>query len=156
MDHKDTDAGAAQAPQNAPQTPQERYLVLDVTYDPELEYGRELGWIAPSLKDAPGLTLTEDHTEPDELEPVKSDDPETWPQRKWAGTVDAETFERFAHAWQLDEQTSEPNLGMLTEYGHLAADAYNFDGMDWNAGGVTPIAFVSLYVSIPAEGGEAS
>jgi hypothetical protein len=142
------------------------YIILDVEYDPDVDYGRSLKWIAPELaaaEAAGALVMTEDYTEApscadcdgDGCEkcgdtgygPYPVDEP---PSRKWAGVIDAETYERFAHAWSLADMEPEPSMGMLTEYGLLADNRYHFDGMDWNAGGLSPIVFVSLSVSIPA------
>jgi hypothetical protein len=119
----------------------ERYIILDVEYLTD-EWGQSLGWIAPTLKDEPGLTLTEDYES--EAEGC------AW-HRKWAGTISESTYEKLANDWNLDPEDSEPNLGMLTEYGHLESLAFDFDGMDWNAGGETPIAYASLRVSIYRE-----
>lgn len=123
----------------------ERYIILEVTYVKGTDYGRSLGWVAPALKDAAGLTMTEDYTG-DEF--ADSGDE---PSRKWAGIVTGDEWDALVLDWSIDPDDSEANMGMLTEYGHLEAQAYNWDGMDWNVGGETPIAYVSLYVSIPKD-----
>src|SRR5258708_5218708 len=92
-----------------------RYIILDVTFNPETEYGRELAWIAPALKDS-GLTMTED------LDAGEGEG--EYPSRKWAGEIDSDTYDALNRDWSLDEQVPEPNLGMITEYGHLASEAY--------------------------------
>lgn len=118
-----------------------RYIILDVEYS-TTEYGQSLGWIAPEIADEDELVLTED----DESEY----DFATW-HRKWAGPISDNSYDKLASSWSLDLDRSEPNMGMITEYGHLASLAFDFDGMDWNAGGETPICFASLRVSIPQE-----
>lgn len=118
------------------------YLILDVEYNPDPCYGRELGWLAPPLKDEPELILTED----DEKD---FGDGSIIDHRKWAGIVSADGWAKLTREWSIDPDGGEPNGGMITEYGHLAARAYGWDGMGWNLGGNSPIAYVSLYVSIP-------
>jgi hypothetical protein len=66
--------------------------------------------------------------------------------RKFAGPMRHEDLETFRREWDLDHEQSEPNLGMLTEYGLLPGDRFNFDGMDWNVGGVTPILCVDVSI----------
>jgi hypothetical protein len=76
----------------------DRFIILTVAYERHAGHGPSLEWIAPELKDA-GLSLIEDHTD------GRS------PSRKWAGLVDGSTFERFADAWHLHDETDEPALG---------------------------------------------
>jgi hypothetical protein len=104
----------------------DRYITIKVAFDRGLHGGRSLGAVAPELIDA-GLRITEDHR----------DDP--IPTRTWAGSVDAATFERFADAWHLDEET----------------DVHTFDGMNWEVGGESPIVYVSIHVAVVRAGDEA-
>jgi len=112
----------------------DRYIVLEVAYEPQLDYGRSLEWIAPELKDA-GLIMTADHT----------NEPRT--SRTWTGIVDGPTFERFADAFGLHDGTVQPRFGLLTEPGQMLARTYTLDGMNWEAAGESPIVYVSLSVS---------
>jgi len=52
--------------------------------------------------------------------------------RTWIGVLDADSYARLAAAWGLDERRSH----RLT-----------FDGMEWEAGGSSPIVWVSLDVA---------
>ena len=113
----------------------DRYVVIRVAYDCHPGYGRSLEWIAPEFRDA-GLIMTEDHMG----EPTRT--------RTWAGIVDGVTFERFAAAWRLDSKPHERTLGQMTEAGDVALRAYTFDGMNWEAGGESPIVYVSLLVGV--------
>jgi hypothetical protein len=117
----------------------DRYIVLDVEYEPRVSYGRSLDWLCPALKDAPGLRMTEDGQNGNGLVT----------QRKWAGIITQGEWDALVSDWSIELADSEPNMGMITEYGHLEALAFNWGGMEWNAGGETPISYVSLYVSIP-------
>lgn len=121
----------------------ERFIVLDVTYDRRQDYGRSLGWVAPALKDASGLEMTEDYTE--------DDDSSEEPSRKWAGVITGAEWDALRSDWSIDEDDSEPNGGILTPFGFMESLAFNWDGMDWNVGGETPIVYVSLYVSMPSD-----
>ena len=148
----------------------ERYIILDVDFDGRTNYGRELSWIAPALKDAPGLELTEDDVEDDdgrqfchncgkEIEPGsdprcfaadacgESCEPVTM-HRKWSGAIPESVYQKLVSDWSIDSDDSEPNMGMLTEYGHLEGYRFHWSGMDWNSGGETPIQYVSLSVSV--------
>ena len=109
----------------------DRYVILEVAYEPELKYGRSLQWVAPELNDA-GLIMTEDHTN------------ESRPSRTWEGIVDGATFTRFARAWNID---SETDPGTPTETGRALRD-YTFDGMNWEADGESPIVYVAVHVSV--------
>ena len=117
----------------------DRYIIIKVAYEPQLDYGRSLEWIAPELGGA-GLTMTEDHT----------NEPHPW--RAWGGMVDGPTFERFVDAYGLDNHTEEPTFGFLAEPEHLVARTRTLDGMNWEAGGESPIIYVSVSVSdVPHE-----
>jgi hypothetical protein len=113
----------------------DRYIMIEVAYGPQLDYGRSLAWVASELEDA-GLTLTSDRTT------------EPRPSRTWAGIVDGATFERFADAYRLDRKTQEPTFSLLTRPERLLARTYSLDGMNWEAGGESPIVYVSVSVSL--------
>lgn len=123
-------------------TDPQRYLILQVDYS--VRPGAEgtgprmrLDWIAPELEGAQ-MSLTTDEAGPEG----------SW-ERVWSGLVSEDTYQRLAKNWSLDEADSEPNLGILTEYGHLESLHFDFDGMDWNVGGITPIIHATLRVSPP-------
>jgi hypothetical protein len=81
------------------------------------------------LKDA-GLALTED------------DRGGSAPSRTRRGVVDGSTYERFAATWRLE--------GPLDESGSDTAKEGNgatLDGMNCEAGGESPIVYVSLQVT---------
>jgi hypothetical protein len=118
----------------------DRFITIRVAYDSYPGYGRSLAWIAPDLKDA-GLTMTEDHA----AEPS--------PSRTWAGIVDRPTFERFADAWQLHAEADEPSA--VTEREHRATHIYTVDGMNWEAGGESPIVYVTVEVAVVRAGNKA-
>jgi hypothetical protein len=113
----------------------DRYVVIRAAYERHLRYGRSLEWIAPELREA-GLTMAEDRAD----EPACS--------RTWAGIVDGATFERFADAWRLDAKPHDRTLSLVTDAGDLDMRAYTFDGMNWEAGGESPIVYVSLLVGV--------
>jgi hypothetical protein len=102
---------------------------------PRHEIRRSLGWIAPELKTST-LTLTDDHIAGPR------------PSRTWAGMVDGPTFERFARAWRLPGQitTTTPPV---TDDPDRVARTYTLDGMNWEAGGISPIVCVSVQVTRP-------
>jgi hypothetical protein len=68
---------------------------------------------------------------------------------QYTAEVSDEAFETFARDWALADYDDEPNLGAITERGHVSGAHYDFGGDEWNAGGVTPVASVSLFVSEP-------
>jgi hypothetical protein len=68
--------------------------------------------------------------------------------RTCAGVVDGATVERFADAWRLDAKPHDRTLSLATEPGHLDMRAYTFDGMNWDGGGESPIAYVSLLAGV--------
>jgi hypothetical protein len=112
-----------------------RYITITVQYDRDARYGRSLGWIAPELENST-LTLTDDHIAAPR------------PSRTWAGMVDGPTFERFARAWRLPGQitTTTPPV---TDDPDRVARTYTLDGMNWEAGGISPIVCVSVHVIRP-------
>ena len=61
--------------------------------------------------------------------------------------MDRPTFERFVDAWQLHAEADEPSA--VTEHEHLATHIYTFDGMNWEAGGESPIVYVTVEVAVP-------
>jgi len=50
--------------------------------------------------------------------------------RRWAGVIDGDTYERFVDSWG-----GEPHI---PDYRHT------WDGMEWEAGGSSPIVWASL------------
>ncbi len=110
-----------------------RLIVIRVQYERWPAYGRSLGWIAPELKGA-GFALVEDRTD------------DARPSRTWTGIVDGPTFERFAEAWRLPEDSGES--GPLTPNGNPrhAVRSYVFDGLNWESDGVSPIIWVTVQV----------
>lgn len=66
--------------------------------------------------------------------------------RKWSGPMSAEALVKLRSDFLLDESESEPNLGMLTEFGWLPGDRYMSTGDEWNVGGWTPIFDVSISI----------
>ena len=113
----------------------QRYVTITVQYDREPTYGRSLGWIAPELKNST-LTMTDDHIAGPR------------PSRTWAGMVDGPTFERFARAWRLPGQITSTTPA-VTDDPDRVARTYTLDGMNWEAGGASPIVCVSVQVTRP-------
>jgi len=112
-----------------------RYVVVAAEYEPNAtDVERSLGWLVAELADA-GLAMTES----------------TPGVRKWDGVIDGEIHRALADVWDLEHKASQPDLGMVTKYGHLAGDCYTFDGMEWELSGWSPIVWVSLFVSEPIE-----
>ena len=111
----------------------DRFIVIAVAYDRHPGYGRSLDWIAPELSDA-GLSLIEDHTDG------------ASPSRTWAGAVDEPTFERFADAWGLHDETDEPPPTGAD--GHPAMHTYTLDGMNWEARGESPIVSATVHILV--------
>jgi hypothetical protein len=115
------------------------YVILDVDY--QHDYGRELAWIAPALVGQPDLNLTEDHES--EYEDLGA----TW-HRKWSGVITDAAFRALVDDWAIDlDRGDGANLGMITEYGLLPAINFDFSGMDWNVGGMTPIFCATLSIA---------
>ncbi len=110
-----------------------RHITITVRYDRQPGYGRSLQWIAPELTES-ALTMTEDQL----------DDPT--PSRTWAGLVDGPTYERFADAWRLPEDTDETTSQTAGDDRALVTHPYALDGMNWEAGNESPIICVSLQV----------
>ena len=108
-----------------------RYVTIRVQYDQQARYGRSLNWVAPSSRDA-GLVLTDDRLGG------------SAPSRTWRGVVDGPTYERFAAAWRLEGMLGEPAPD--TEHG-AGTRACTLDGMNWEAGGESPIVCVSVRVT---------
>jgi hypothetical protein len=114
-----------------------RYISITVRYDQRPRYGRSLQWIAPELKDS-ALTITEDQLDGSTA------------SRTWAGLVDGPTYERLAEAWRLPNDTDEATSQTAGDDHELATHTYTLDGMNWEAGGESPIVWVSLRVTQPA------
>jgi hypothetical protein len=117
----------------------DRYVVVRVAYDRFPSHGRSLKWIAPEL-DGAGLGLIEDRIH------------EQSPRRTWAGVVSAAAFERFESAWHLDTAAAEAVFALPTEHGQLRGREYTFDGMNWEAEGVSPIVYVTVRVARVRDG----
>jgi hypothetical protein len=114
--------------------PDTRYVVIRVQYDQQTRHGRSLEWVAPELKDA-GLALTED------------DLGGSSPSRTWRGVVDGSTYERFAAAWRLEGVLDESASDTANEERSARTRGCTLDGMNWEAGGESPIVYVSLQVT---------
>jgi len=112
----------------------DRYVIITVVYEPLLTYGRSLEWIAPELRDA-GLTMVE------ELNGGPS------PSRTWAGVVHRPAFNRFADAWRLGGAAEKPVLVVTNEGRQLPGFSHTLDGMNWEAGGASPIVYVCVEVA---------
>ena len=112
----------------------DRYVIMAVEYEPNAKDAeRSLGWLVPELWDA-GLTMAED----------------TEAVRKWTGTVDRDTYCRFADGWDLRNKPDQPSL-MQTEHGCLAGHRYTWDSMEWELSRWSPIVWMSIEVSEPIE-----
>jgi hypothetical protein len=114
--------------------PDPRYITIRVQYDRQTRYGRSLTWVAPELTDA-DLALTEDHLDG------------SAPARTWRGVVDGPTYERFAAAWRLEGVLVKPAPGTANKEHGARTRAFTLDGMNWEAGGESPIVCVSLQVT---------
>lgn len=81
--------------------------------------------------------------------PTDAEDYANGQHRKWTALLSDDDWEAVCadQIIDLDEDTLEPTMGSLTELGHLPAFAINWDGMDWNVGGITPVIFAQMYVS---------
>lgn len=69
--------------------------------------------------------------------------------RKWIAELSDEEMRKVEEhdlLIDIDTDSREPTMGAITENGHLPAFAINFDGMEWNAGGVTPVITASVYI----------
>lgn len=111
-----------------------RYVTIRVQYDQQARYGRSLEWVAPELRYA-GLALTEDHVGG------------AAPSRTWRGVVDGPTYERFATAWRLEAMLGEAAPDSADEEQGARTRACTLDGMNWEAGGESPIVYVSVRVT---------
>ena len=76
-----------------------------------------------------------------------SDDGAALREDQYSATLTDEQAEAFIKDWDLDPADSEPNLGILSEYGWLASDAYDLPGEYWNVGGVMPFMAVHVRLS---------
>ena len=57
------------------------------------------------------------------------------------------------NAWQLHAEADEPSA--VTEDEHLATHIYTVDGMNWEAGGESPIVYVTVEVAVVGAGNKA-
>ena len=111
-----------------------RYITIMIQYDQQARYGRSLKWVAPELRDA-GLVLSEDHLGG------------SAPSRTWRGVVDGLTYERFAAAWRLEGMLDVPAPDTANEEHGARTRACTLDGMNWEAGGESPVVYVSVRVT---------
>lgn len=110
------------------------YVIVSVDYLEEVTEGWIFGGEIPQ-----GLSLTEDgESEYEEFGCVL--------HRKWAGPMTHDAIQKLRYEWDMRHEGSEPNLGMLTEYGFLPGDRFDFTGDEWNQGGWTPIFDVSVSI----------
>lgn len=114
--------------------PESRHVTITVRYEPQLDYGRSLAWLAPELSGA-GLALTEDHLD------------DRAPSRTWAGYVDGATYERFARAWRLPAKPRDPGSGRSRHASAGATYVHTLDGMNWEVNGESPIIAVAVQVT---------
>lgn len=118
-------------------------ITIKVRYEPGVSHEASLAWIAPELRGA-RLALIDDQL----------DDPE--PSRTWAGPVGERTFERFANSWGLMRQSPGANVSERCDGEDGTAQARTYDGMNWEAGGESPIISVSVEVRSPPPPGSGS
>jgi len=112
-----------------------RLITVTVWYERRSAHARSLEWIAPELGDA-HLTLVEDQAESER------------PFRTWTGLVDGPTFERFARSWRLEDSTgSGPDSSNHNQNASQVPRSYEFDGLNWEADGESPIICVTVQVS---------
>ena len=110
-----------------------QHIAITVRYEPRVDHGTSLAWIAPELGDA-RLALIRDHL----------NDP--MPSRTWAGPVDGRTFERFANSWGLARKDAGGSASEPGDGKDKASYARTYDGMNWEVGGESPIISVSVQV----------
>ena len=107
------------------------HIIMRVQYDRQPNYGR-----IPRMD----RTGTEGRPADHDRRPIS--DPQ--PARRWEGTVDGPTFERFARAWRLPVDGPGPALPTASGTRALATRRYTLDGMNWEQSGQSPIVCVSL------------
>lgn len=122
-----------------------RYLIVDIAYYPDRyndgsHWEPTPKWFGESFPS--DLTITDDTERGEEYE----DMPDI-ATRKFVGIVTEKVWDRLASDWDMTEDDSEPNMGILTEFGFMPSDSWTHDGMDWNMGGISMIAFVDVRVS---------
>lgn len=110
-----------------------RHVTIRVRYEPRLDYGRSLAWLAPEL-DGAGLSLTEDHLG------------DRAPSRTWAGYVDGRTYERFARAWRLPSEQRDCGASWSRRSNGAVIHLHTLDGMNWEVNGESPIIAVTVQV----------
>lgn len=64
---------------------------------------------------------------------------------KWVAKLNKEEWDQFKYGWGIDLEECNQTMGMLTEYGHMWALSQDFDGMEWNLGGMTEVSMVNVY-----------
>jgi hypothetical protein len=75
------------------------------------------------------------------------------PSRTWAGEVDGRTFERFARSWGLTQKDEGVSAWEAGDGKDETSYARTYDGMNWEAGGESPIISVSVHVWPPPRAG---
>jgi hypothetical protein len=92
----------------------DRYLILAVEYEPDATDAQRSLGWVAPELVDAGLTMTADMLG----------------VRRWAGVIDSDRYERFVDSWGGDA--------------HLANYRHTWDGMEWEAGGSSPIVWASL------------
>lgn len=115
--------------------------VLDITFTPD-------AWDAETSEPTVSVTAVLPHAGPGNVA-GEWEETSTCELRtvKMVAELTPEQWQTVVNVWSLEPDDSEPNGGILTGYGHLNSFAFNFDGMDWNMGGLTHVDYASLYVA---------
>lgn len=66
--------------------------------------------------------------------------------RKWVAELTVSEARALAEEMMITLGEGENTMGMLTGYGVIEAEAFNFDPMDWNMGGITDVVDAHLYI----------
>lgn len=119
------------------------YVIYDADFF-EFATGTDIDHVKPKTGE-----WTETEGDEQYQAPTDSEEYENGQHRKWTALLSDEDWEAVCvdQIIDLDDDTLEPTMGSITELGHLPAFAMNWDGMDWNVGGVTPVIFAQMYVS---------
>jgi len=92
----------------------DRYVIVAVEYEPDATDAQRSLGWLAPDLADAGLTMTDDMLG----------------VRKWAGLLDGDTYERLVDSWGGDA--------------HLASYRHTWDGMEWEAGGSSPIVWASI------------
>ena len=71
----------------------------------------------------------------------------------YAAMLDNDEYATLAREWSLDPERGEPSLGALADWGDglprmlPGGLTFFFEPMDWNVGGVTPVAEARMWIS---------